>query len=206
MCPLCGMHRALRHINTPSVSQESKALLVHKGLPFVPWPGLSTDWKQLQSLVFSVSSLLPFFGSRIQVQWSLSSLPSIGCVASTQEYFQESWAYSFYCWFKVRYLWSYFSLLVFQKEDIKPDFIWLPVFLMLLQFSLFKISSSSSASISLLQFLQTLSNFFLLSSYCSTGVFPLFSSLFSLSRILHHFLRFSILLSELLFWSFFPTN
>lgn len=63
VCPLRGMQRALRHVNTPSVSQESKALLVHKGLPFVPWPGLSAGWKQLRSLVFFVSSLLSFFGS-----------------------------------------------------------------------------------------------------------------------------------------------
>lgn len=84
--PLRAPSAGLAGTSGHPLSQESKALLAHKGLPFVPWPERDSPWYVL-FLVLCLS-----LGAGFSLGAVCGTLPLAGCFATAGKRFQESWA------------------------------------------------------------------------------------------------------------------
>lgn len=101
-----------------------------------------------QPLVCFVSCFVPFFGSRIQPRCRLWNSAFGWLFCYCWEAFPRKLSYSFYCWFRIRYLWFYFSPLVFQKRMLKQ--VWYEWLYSSQFYSLVNTSSAFSGRTSLL--------------------------------------------------------
>lgn len=128
--PSCAPSAGLAGTSGHHLSQESKAQLAHKGLPFVPWPGLSATapgmfcflfcaflWERDSASVQSVELCL----------W-LAVLLVLGSVSKKAEL-------QLLLLVQNKIFMALFFITGIAKENVKTDLVWMAVFFTVLQFS-----------------------------------------------------------------------